>query len=56
MIKQSITKVNLFLQGMMVRLSENIDYFSYLTVNFKSGIKVYSLNISYNGNNFWIYR
>lgn len=52
MIKQSITKVNLFLQGMMVRLSENIDYFSYLTVNFKSGIKVYSLNISYNGNNF----
>ena len=52
MIKQNIMKVNLFLQGIMVRLNENIDYFSYLTVNFKSGVKEFSLNISYNENDF----
>lgn len=47
MINQSISKINLFLMGIMVRLKENIDYFSDMSVVFKSGVREYYLFISY---------
>lgn len=47
MINQSISKVNLFLMGVIVRLKENIDYFSEMSVVFKSGVKEYYLFIFY---------
>lgn len=52
MISQSIMKINLFMQGLIVRLKENTDYFSYLHVIFKSGIKEYYLKIISENNNY----
>lgn len=47
MINQSISKIRLFLMGVIVRLKENIDYFSQMNVVFKSGIKEYFLFLTY---------
>ena len=49
MISQSIMKINLFLQGVIVRLKENIDYFSGMTVTFKSGVKEYYFSLTVSG-------
>ena len=50
MISQNIAKVNLFLQGLCVKLEENRDIFKSILLTYKSGVKEYFLKIYYEEN------
>lgn len=49
MDKQTLQKFNLMLQGIAVRLTDEIDYFESMTGEFKSGTKVFPLNCEPDG-------
>lgn len=46
MNKQNIDKLALFLTGIEQRISENMDFFKKITIEFKSGTKSYNANVS----------
>lgn len=50
MNKQSTSKFALFLTGLEQRISENLDFFKKITVDYKSGTKTYRANISLENN------
>ncbi len=49
MDKQAVQKLNLMLQGIAVRLTEEIEYFEGMTGDFKSGTKVFPLKCEQDG-------
>ncbi|MCI8404773.1 MAG: SAM-dependent methyltransferase [Clostridia bacterium] len=49
MNKKTVSKVNLFFSGLVSRMEENRDFFTDITINFKSGTKIFPAKISYDG-------
>lgn len=49
MNKKTVSKVNLFFSGLVSRMKENRDFFTDITINFKSGTKIFPAKISYDG-------
>jgi hypothetical protein len=47
MNKKTISKVNLFFSGLISRMEENKDFFTEITINFKSGKKFFPAKILY---------
>jgi SAM-dependent methyltransferase len=47
MNKKTIAKVNLFFSGLISRMEENKDFFTEITINFKSGTKIFPAKILY---------
>lgn len=49
MNKKTVQKVSLFFSGLMSRMDENRDFFTDITINFKSGTKNFPAKITQNG-------
>ncbi len=49
MNKKTVSKVNLLFSGLVSRMEENRDFFTDITINFKSGTKIFPAKISYDG-------
>ncbi len=47
MNKKTVSKVNLFFTGLLSRMEENKDFFTDITINFKSGTKIFPAKILY---------
>lgn len=45
MNKKTVSKVNLFFSGLLSRMEENKDFFTDITINFKSGTKNFPAKI-----------
>ena len=45
MNKKTISKINLFFSGLLSRMEENRDFFKDITINFKSGTKIFPAKI-----------
>lgn len=50
MNKKTVSKVSLFFSGLISRMKENRDFFTDITINFKSGTKIFPAKILYDGN------
>lgn len=48
MNKKTVSKANLFFSGLISRMEENKSFFTDITVNFKSGTKIFPAKILYN--------
>ena len=47
MNKKTVSKVNLFFDGLVSRMEENKDFFNDITINLKSGTKNFPAKILY---------
>lgn len=50
MNKKTISKINLFFSGLLSRMEENRDFFKDITIQFKSGTKIFPAKITQDGN------
>lgn len=48
MNKKTISKINLFFSGLLARMEENRDFFKDITIQFKSGTKIFPAKITQN--------
>lgn len=48
MNKKTVSKINLFFSGLLSRMEENRDFFTDITIQFKSGAKIFPAKILLN--------